>query len=56
MRGSKDKYTDKQKRQAKHIEDSCEKKGVSKSEAEERAWRTVRSGPHGRDSRTLLLR
>ena len=40
-RGDKDAYTDKQKRQAEHIEDSYEKEGVSKDEAEERAWRTV---------------
>lgn len=40
-RGDKSKYTEKQKRQAKHIEDSYEKKGVSKDEAKERAWRTV---------------
>ena len=40
-RGDKDAYTDKQKRQAEHIEDSYEKQGVSKDEAEERAWRTV---------------
>lgn len=39
--GDKSSYTNKQKRQAKHIEDSYEKKGVSKKEAEERAWRTV---------------
>ncbi|QMT59804.1 hypothetical protein [Legionella sp. PC997] len=40
-KGDKSSYTDKQKRQAEHIEDSYEKKGVSKKEAEERAWRTV---------------
>jgi len=40
-RGDKDKYTDKQKREAEHIEDSYEKRGVSKSEAEKRAWATV---------------
>jgi plasmid stabilization system protein ParE len=40
-KGDKDKYTDKQKRQAKHIEESYEDKGVAKKEAEERAWRTV---------------
>lgn len=40
-RGEKDKYTDKQKRQAEHIEDSYKKEGVSTKEAEERAWRTV---------------
>ena len=39
--GDKDAYTDKQKRKAEHIEEGYEKKGVSKDEAEERAWRTV---------------
>lgn len=40
-RGDKDSYTDKQKRQAQHIEEGYEKKGVSKEEAEKRAWSTV---------------
>ncbi|MHC6225636.1 Rho termination factor N-terminal domain-containing protein [Pseudomonas sp. X10] len=40
-RGSKDKYTDKQKCKAEHIEESYEAKGVSKEEAESRAWATV---------------
>ncbi|MFU2328160.1 Rho termination factor N-terminal domain-containing protein [Pseudomonas sp. NFX98] len=40
-RGSKDKYTAEQKRKAEHIEDSYENKGVSKDEAEARAWATV---------------
>lgn len=40
-RGSKDKYTAEQKRKAQHIEDSYESKGVSKDEAEARAWATV---------------
>jgi plasmid stabilization system protein ParE len=40
-RGSKEKYTDKQDRQADHIEKGYEKKGVSKDEAERRAWATV---------------
>ncbi|MBH3458261.1 Rho termination factor N-terminal domain-containing protein [Pseudomonas putida] len=40
-RGDKDKYTDKQKRKAEHIEESYEAKGVSKDEAEARAWATV---------------
>ncbi len=40
-RGDKDKYTDKQKRQAEHIEESYEKKGVSEDEAEKLAWATV---------------
>jgi plasmid stabilization system protein ParE len=40
-RGDKSAYTDKQKRQAEHIEEGYEKKGVSKKEAEGRAWATV---------------
>lgn len=40
-RGDKDKYTDKQKRKAEHIEEGYEAKGVSKDEAEARAWATV---------------
>lgn len=40
-RGDKDKYTDKQKRQAEHIEERYEKKGISEDEAEKRAWATV---------------
>ena len=40
-RGSKDKYTNKQKRKAEHIEESYEQKGVSEGEAEARAWATV---------------
>jgi plasmid stabilization system protein ParE len=39
--GDKDKYTDKQKRQAEHIEEGYEKKGVPEEEAEARAWATV---------------
>jgi len=39
--GDKSKYTDKQKRQAEHIEQGYEKKGVSTKTAEERAWATV---------------
>ena len=40
-RGDKDSYTDKQKRKAEHIEEGYEKRGVSKDEAESRAWATV---------------
>jgi plasmid stabilization system protein ParE len=40
-RGSKAKYTNKQKRQAAHIEKSYEKRGVPEKEAESRAWATV---------------
>lgn len=39
--GDKSKYTDKQKRQAAHIEESYEQKGVPPDEAEARAWATV---------------
>ncbi len=39
--GDKSKYTDKQKRQAGHIEEGYEKKGVPADEAEARAWATV---------------
>ena len=35
------KYTKKQERKADHIEQGYEKKGVSKKEAEHRAWATV---------------
>lgn len=41
MRGSKEKYTDKQKRKAEHIEEGYEKRGTSHAEAERRAWATV---------------
>jgi hypothetical protein len=37
-RGDKSSYTDKQKRQAQHIEEGYEKKGVPEKEAERRAW------------------
>ncbi|MDQ1639125.1 MAG: hypothetical protein QOF62_2464 [Pyrinomonadaceae bacterium] len=40
-RGDKGAYTDKQKRQAEHIEESYEDRGVSKKTAEARAWATV---------------
>ena len=40
-RGDKSKYTGKQKRQAEHIEEGYEKRGVSESEAERRAWATI---------------
>jgi plasmid stabilization system protein ParE len=40
-RGDKSAYTDKQKRQAEHIEEGYEERGVSEEEAERRAWATV---------------
>lgn len=39
--GDKDKYTDKQKRQADHIKDGYVEQGVPKEEAEAKAWATV---------------
>jgi plasmid stabilization system protein ParE len=38
--GDKSAYTDKQKRQVKHIEEGYEKKGVPRDEAKRRAWAT----------------
>ncbi len=40
-RGDKSSYTDKQKRQAEHIEHSEEASGKSKQTAERIAWATV---------------
>src|SRR5687767_10375237 len=40
-RGDKSKYTDKQKRKARHIEQGYEARGVGRDEAERRAWATV---------------
>jgi len=46
-RGSKTKYTDKQKRRAAHIEDSYERRGIPPKEAERRAWATVNAESGG---------
>ena len=46
-RGSKSKYTGKQKRKAEHIEEGYEKRGVGKKEAERRAWATVNKSDKG---------
>ena len=40
-RGDKSSYTDKQKREAEHIEKGYENKGVPRKTAESRAWATV---------------
>lgn len=56
--GDKDAYTAKQKRKAEHIEEGYEDRGLSKDEAERRAWATVnkqdgggkRSGSGRKDS------
>ena len=46
-RGDKSSYTGKQKRQAEHIEEGYEKRGVGKKEAERRAWATVNKDDAG---------
>src|SRR5215212_1356807 len=46
-RGDKGAYTDKQKRQAEHIEEGYEERGASKDEAERRAWATVNKSSGG---------
>jgi hypothetical protein len=46
-RGDKSSYTDKQKRQARHIEDGYENRGLGEKEAERRAWATVNKETHG---------
>jgi hypothetical protein len=46
-RGDKSKYTGKQKRQAEHIEEGYEKRGLGKQEAERRAWATVNATTGG---------
>jgi len=40
-RGDKSSYSDKQKRQAEHIEEGYEDRGLGKKEAQRRAWATL---------------
>jgi plasmid stabilization system protein ParE len=46
-RGDKSKYSEKQKRQAGHIEEGYENRGVGAAEGERRAWATVNAETHG---------
>lgn len=46
-RGDKSSYSDKQKRQASHIEASEKKEGRSEKDAERIAWATVNKQDHG---------
>lgn len=46
-RGDKTKYTDKQQRQAEHIEEGYKEKGFSEEKAEEIAWATVNKNDGG---------
>jgi hypothetical protein len=59
-RGDKSKYTAKQRRRARHIEEGYEERGVGEGEAERRAWATVnkmtgggRAGGSGRKRTNL---
>jgi hypothetical protein len=46
-RGDKSSYSGKQKRQAEHIEEGYELRGLPKKEAQRRAWATVNKMTHG---------
>lgn len=46
-RGDKSRYTDKQKRQAQHIEQGYRERGLSERKAEARAWATVNARDGG---------
>ena len=50
-RGDKSAYSGKQKRKAEHIEESYEERGVSREEAERRAWATVNKQDGGANPR-----
>jgi hypothetical protein len=39
--GDKDEYTDKQKRQAEHVKENYEERGVPEEDAAQRGWATV---------------
>jgi hypothetical protein len=45
--GDKNSYTSKQKRQAAHIEEGYERRGLSAKTAKARAWATVNKMDHG---------
>jgi hypothetical protein len=46
-KGDKSSYTNKQKRQAKHIADSYKSRGKGSKEAKRRAWATVNKSTKG---------
>lgn len=46
-RGQKTKYSSKQKRQAEHIAQGYEHRGVTEKDSEKRAWATVNKATHG---------
>lgn len=55
-RGDKSSYSSKQRREAAHIEEGYEKKGVSKKAAESRAWATVNKQDGGAKKKTAGAR
>ena len=58
-RGDKSAYSPKQKRQARHIEETSEKRGYGKKRAEQIAWATVNkqdSGAKGKKKSTTRAR
>jgi len=54
-RGDKSKYSDKQKRQAEHIEEGYEDRGVSAKEAKSRAWATVNKESGGGEKSAVVV-
>jgi hypothetical protein len=55
-RGDKSSYTDKQKRQADHIEEGYERKGIKVKTAKARAWATVNKLTGGGRKKTARRR
>jgi hypothetical protein len=55
-RGDKSSYSNKQKRQAEHIEKGYERRGVSKKTAKARAWATVNKSSGGGQKEWLWAR
>ena len=55
-RGDKSSYTDKQKRQAGHIEEGYERKGIKAKTAKARAWATVNKLTGGGRKKTARRR
>ena len=51
-RGDKSSYSSKQKRQARHIEKSYEKRGLPAKESARRAWATVNKVTGGAKGKT----
>ena len=52
--GSKESYSNKQKRMAEHIEGGYKKKGASQKKSERIAWATVNKKDHGAKGKTKV--